>query len=110
MGNNFHHNFLFKMPPKKGKKGKNAKDDWDDNEAEKQLEEKMKNLMKVEAGDEDENKVVNQPKAKKGQKKKKGFVIQDSESDKDSDEESEEEKPKKKSGKVKNDKKASKKT
>jgi hypothetical protein len=35
------------MGPKKGKKGKAGKDDWDENEAEKKLEEKMKNLMKV---------------------------------------------------------------
>ena len=97
------------MPPKKGKKGKNAKDDWDDNDAEKQLEEKMKNLMKVEAGDEDESEVVAQPsKAKKGQKKKKGFVIQNSDSDKESAPESEDEKPKKKTGKA--NKKASKKS
>ena len=93
------------MPPKKGKKGKNAKDDWDDNDVEKQLEEKMKNLMKVEAGDEDQD--VVQPKAsskKDNKKKKKGFVIQESDSDEDQPEETpepeseEDEKPKKKSG------------
>ena len=93
------------MPPKKGKKGKNAKDDWDDNDAEKQLEEKMKNLMKVEAGDEEQD--VVQPKAsskKDNKKKKKGFVIQESDSEEDQPEETpepeseEDEKPKKKSG------------
>ena len=40
------------MGPKKGKKGKKT-DDWSDDDAEKKLEEKMKNLMKVDANDED---------------------------------------------------------
>ena len=102
------------MPPKKGKKGKNAKDDWDDNDAEKQLEEKMKNLMKVEAEEESvqPSKATNK---KDNKKKKKGFVIQDSDSDQDDqdktpDPESEEEdKPKKKAGKSNKQKQAAKK-
>lgn len=70
------------MGPKKGKKGKNAKDDWEDKDEEKLLEEKMKNLMKVQAESEDEAPVL--AKKKDNKKKKKGFKIEDESEDEDS--------------------------
>ena len=49
------------MGPKKGKKGKKGGDDnWSDDESTKKLEEKMKNLMTADAGDEEDE----APKAK----------------------------------------------
>ena len=60
------------MGPKKGKKGKvNAKDDdWGD-DSEKQLEEKMKNLMSADNGGSNEDIPVTKSK---GNKKKKNKV------------------------------------
>lgn len=81
------------MGPKKGKKGKNAKDDWEDKDEDKLLEEKMKNLMKVEDDDggSDDNSaaakaVPKKPGKKDNKKKKKGFKIEDSEDEQDKEE------------------------
>lgn len=58
------------MGPKKGKKGKAAaKDDWEDSEAEKKLEEKMKNLM---AENSDEQEGADKPVAAKAKPAAKG--------------------------------------
>lgn len=91
------------MGPKKGKKGKKT-DDWSDNDdAEKKLEEKMKNLMKVEANDEDSDgsaPIVSKPSNKDKKKKKKGFKMEEQQSDESSemnDESDEETSSKKKS-------------
>eukprot|EP00094_Tigriopus_californicus_P009847 TCALIF_09494-PA protein Name:"Similar to Abcf1 ATP-binding cassette sub-family F member 1 (Rattus norvegicus)" AED:0.12 eAED:0.12 QI:0/0/0/0.85/1/1/7/0/779 len=78
------------MPPKKGKKGKKQDDEWPDDEQDKIIEEKMKNLL-VGGGQEpdvseDQVAASNLPsgpsgKASKGKKKKKGFVMAMSDED-----------------------------
>merc|ERR1712029_35333 len=93
------------MGPKKGKKGKKGGDDnWSDDESTKKLEEKMKNLMTADAGDEEDG----APKAKgtKANKKKAAkkaaaeAALEDSDAEADVPEEEPEpeiEKPSKKS-------------
>nr|AHK05660.1 ATP-binding cassette transporter sub-family F member 1 [Tigriopus japonicus] len=76
------------MAPKKGKKGKKQDDEWPDDEQDKKIEEKMKNLMVAddpEVSQDQEGIASNPVKANKGKnKKKKGFVMPESE-DEDQD-------------------------
>lgn len=71
------------MAPKKGKKGKKQDDEWPDDEQDKKIEEKMKNLMVAddpEVSQDQEGIASNPVKANKGKnKKKKGFVMPESE-------------------------------
>jgi len=71
------------MAPKKGKKGK-KEEEWPSDKDDKLLEEKMKNLMKVESDDNGEDvRSASKPssKPKKGKNKKKGFKMENSEDD-----------------------------
>ncbi len=72
------------MGPKKGKKGKNAKDEWEDKDDEKELEAKMKSLMKADS-EEDEAvaNMASKPKKAAAKKKKKGFKIEEDEENED---------------------------
>ena len=69
------------MAPKKGKKGK-KEEEWPADKEDKLLEEKMKNLMKVESDDNgDDIRTAPKPssKSKRVKNKKKGFRMEDSE-------------------------------